>query len=199
MNISVYLTLQTYFRHYFISYHDRSPVSMQCTPTVSYPRWASVCLTWEQKRSRLAGRSRLECGLNYNNNTSEKRFLRICSCLDKCTTISSISTQWLGHTVQQGSTSRDYSLQCDRPSYLLRVMRGRFSHSALAQSHMARSTYWACCWLWNQLLTWFTMWDCFTTQTSFFFFPLGSRINFRLDWQTVPEGGWALHATTRLL
>lgn len=140
------------------------------------------------KGSRLIGCSRLECGSNYYSDTSEKHFLQICTCLDKGRAISAISTLWLGRTVQQGSASRDYSLQCDRPSYLLRVMRGRFCHSALAQSHMARSTYWACCWLWNQLLTWFTKYDCFTSQT---FFP-GSGIKFWLDRQTVSEGRRAL-------
>lgn len=42
--------------------------------------------------------------------------------------------------MQQGSAARDYSMQCDRPSHLLRVMKGRGCHSALAWSHMARSS-----------------------------------------------------------
>lgn len=180
------LILPTYSRNYFLCYHDRSPVCMQCT-LVLYSGIVPQVSIWfpENKRQPIDWLQQVGMWFKW-------RFLQIYTCLDKC---KAIPTLRLGHTAQKGSASRDYTLQCDRPSYLLRVMRGRFCHSALAQSHMARSTYWACCWLWNQLLTWFTEYDCLTSQACFFF-P-GSGINFCLDWQTVSEGRWALHATTR--
>ncbi len=59
---------------------------------------------------------------------------------------------------------RSYSMHCDRPSHLPRVVKGRGCHSAPAQSLMPRSTCPACYWLWNQLLTWSTMFDCFRNQ-----------------------------------
>ncbi len=68
------------------------------------------------------------------------------------------------HTVQWGSAARDYSVQCDRPSHLRRVVKGRGCHSAPARSHMARSTCRACYWLSSQLLTWCTMSECFRNQ-----------------------------------
>lgn len=51
-----------------------------------------------------------------------------------------ISTLWPGHTVQRESAARNYSTQHDRPSHLLRIMKGRGCHSAPTRSHTARSS-----------------------------------------------------------
>lgn len=53
--------------------------------------------------------------------------------------LKTISGLWPGLTVQWGSAARDYRMQCDRSSHLLRVKQGGGCH---------------CYWLCNQLLTW---------------------------------------------
>lgn len=69
--------------------------------------------------------------------------MQICLCpnIEQGQNMKAISTLWTGHIVQPGSASRDYCMQCDRPSHLLRVTQDRGCCSAVAQSHMARSTY----------------------------------------------------------
>lgn len=53
--------------------------------------------------------------------------------------------------MQRGYAARDYSMQCDRPSHLLRSMKGRgCCHSAPAKSHRAQFTCPACYCLKNQ-------------------------------------------------
>lgn len=72
--------------------------------------------------------------------------------------IIAISTMWLSHSLQWGSAARDYSLQCDRPSHLPRVIEGGLSHvcTAIQRSDQNGTVDQ----LWNQSLTWCTESDC---------------------------------------
>lgn len=49
--------------------------------------------------------------------------VRVCLWETKTHLGNSVSTLWPGHAVQSGAAARDYSMQCDRPSHLLRVMK----------------------------------------------------------------------------
>lgn len=49
--------------------------------------------------------------------------LSVCVSETKTRLLNTVSTLWPGHAVHSGSAARDYSMQCDRPSHLLRVIK----------------------------------------------------------------------------